>query len=94
MIKFKVGADICRVAGRVVWYRPPAEAIADPYHFLAHLMTFGTLEDLRVIEPLLSKQQWRDALKHAPPGIFDPRSWAYWHLRWGLAPPPLPTRRF
>lgn len=35
------------VAERVVWFKPPAEALADPVHFLAHVMTYGTVEDLR-----------------------------------------------
>ena len=35
----------------------------------------------------------RDALDHAPPGIMDPRSWAYWNSKMGrYPPPPLPVR--
>jgi hypothetical protein len=30
-----------------------------------------------------------------PPGIIDPRSWAYWNLKLGRDPtPPMPARRF
>jgi hypothetical protein len=35
------------------------------------------------------------ALDRAPPGIIDPRSWAYWNSKMGRYPaPPLPKRRF
>jgi len=35
-------------------------------------------------------------LDQAPPGVFDGRSWAYWHLtlKGRRRPPPLPERRF
>jgi hypothetical protein len=82
------------VAQRVVWFRPPAEALADPPHFLAHVMTYGTVEDLRALEGVVGLRELREALEQAPPGIFDPRSWAYWNLKCGRAPaPPLPVRR-
>lgn len=33
------------------------------------------------------------ALDHAPPGILDPRSWAYWNvLADRYPPPPMPRR--
>jgi len=36
----------------------------------------------------------REALDHAPPGVIDPRSWAYWNSKLGRYPaPPPPTRR-
>ena len=34
-------------------------------------------------------------LADTPPGVFDPRSWAYWHVVLGLDPErELPRRRF
>jgi hypothetical protein len=37
----------------------------------------------------------REALDKAPPGIIDPRSWAYWNSKMGRYPaPPLPVRKF
>ncbi|MGE5441951.1 MAG: hypothetical protein ACM3Q0_02685 [Bacteroidota bacterium] len=41
----------------------------------------------------LGDDDLREALDRAPAGIFDPRSWSYWHLvldRW--PPPPLRER--
>jgi hypothetical protein len=32
--------ELLAVAERVVWFKPPAEALADPIHFLAYVMTY------------------------------------------------------
>jgi len=80
------------VARRVVWFKEPDDALDDAAHFLAHVMTYGTPEDLAALRGVVGKDELREALLHAPPGIFDPRSWAYWHLVCGLRPPPLPQR--
>ena len=89
-----VTPDLERVARRVVWFEEPAEALADPVRFLAYALTYGTIADLRVVRAHVSDDELRQALAAAPPGIFDPRSWSYWHLVLDLAPtPPLPTRR-
>jgi hypothetical protein len=85
--------ELLSVARRVVWFKTPAEALADPVHFLAHAMTYGTVEDLRAIERVVGPDTFREALEQAPPGIFDARSWAYWNLKLGRVPvPPLPVR--
>lgn len=82
------------VAERVVWFKAPTEALAEPIHFLAQVMTYGTLEDLLTLQGLVSMEDFREVLDHAPPGIFDPRSWAYWHLKCKRLPvPPLPVRQ-
>jgi len=86
--------ELLAVAERVVWFKPAAEALADPVHFLAHVMTYGTVEDLRALEGVAGSDELREALEHAPPGIFDARSWAYWNLKLGRKPaPPLPARQ-
>jgi hypothetical protein len=82
------------VAQRVVWFKEPVEALADPVHFLAHVMTYGTVEDLRALQGIIGLDEFREVLDHAPPGIFDARSWTYWNLKCGRAPvPSLPVRR-
>jgi hypothetical protein len=87
--------ELLKVARRVVWFKEPEEALADPIHFLAHLMTYGTLEDLAAVRGVVGKPELTEALEQAPPGIFDPRSWAYWNLVCGRQPaPPMPERHF
>ena len=86
--------ELLAVAERVVWFKPPAEALADPVHFLAHVMTYGTVEDLRALKGVVGPNEFRETLDNAPPGVFDARSWAYWNLKCGREPaPPLPVRR-
>lgn len=71
-----------------------ADALTDPVHFLAHVMTYGTVEDLRAVESVIGQERFRETLDLAPAGVFDPRSWAYWNVKYGRVPvPALPARR-
>jgi len=87
-------AELRAVARRVVWFKEPDEALAEPLHFLAHAMTYGTPADLATLGSVVPRKDFLEALDHAPPGIFDARSWAYWHLVLAgrSPPPPLPAR--
>lgn len=88
-----VTPKLLNVARRVVWFREPAEELTEPVHFLAHVMTYGTVEDLEAIKGMVGPNDFCEVLENAPPGIFDSRSWAYWNLKCGRYPaPPLPTR--
>ncbi len=83
------------VARRVVWFEPPADALADPIRFMAYAMTYATIADLEVLRRYVSDADVREALDKAPAGIIDPRSWAYWNNRMGRYPaPPMPKRQF
>ncbi len=83
------------VARRIVWFEEPERALADPIRFMAYAMTYARHEDMRVIRQYVSDDEFRQALERAPPGIIDPRSWAYWNLKMGrFPPPPLPQRSF
>ncbi|GJL49504.1 hypothetical protein [Nitrospira sp. M1] len=87
--------ELVKVAERVIWFEKPEEALTDPIRFVTYAMTYGTHEDMKVIKQYLSDDDLREVLAKAPPGIFDPRSWAYWHLKLGqYPPPPQPIRRF
>jgi len=85
--------DLMAVAPRVIWFEPPEQALADPIRFLAYLMTYGTADDIAVVRRYLGEDDLREALEHAPPGIIDERSWAYWNAMIGRYPaPPMPRR--
>ncbi|RJR38549.1 MAG: hypothetical protein C4567_12625 [Deltaproteobacteria bacterium] len=93
MISLPKTPPLLNVARRVVWFKKPEEALADPIHFLTHVMTYGTVEDLQALEGIIGKDEFCEVLDSAPPGIFDARSWAYWNLKCGRRPaPPLPKR--
>jgi len=56
-------------------------------------MVHGTLEDLAVARRHFPESAFRAVLAQPPPGVFDPRSWAYWHVVFGLELPGDPPRR-
>ncbi|MEO5346346.1 MAG: hypothetical protein H7834_08215 [Magnetococcus sp. YQC-9] len=82
------------VAHRIIWFEPPASALADPIRFLAYAMRHATWEDLMILWRHIPESAFAEALTQAPPGIIDARSWSYWHVRlFGQSPPPpMPTR--
>lgn len=81
------------VAKRIVWFQSPQDALADPIRFMAYAMARATHEDMRVLRRHVCDDDFREALDHAPPGIIDARSWAYWNSKMGVwPPPPLPQR--
>jgi hypothetical protein len=83
------------VVPRIIWFEPPEQALADPVRFMAYAMTYARHEDMRLIREYVSDDDFREALDRAPPGIIDPRSWAYWNSKMGrYPPPPLPKRHF
>ena len=86
--------DLLAVAQRVIWFCPPEEALRQPYLFLAHVMTYATIPDVVLVKRTVGMDAFKEALANAPAGVFDGRSWAYWHLMCGCDdPPPLPQRR-
>jgi hypothetical protein len=83
------------LARRLVWFEEPQEALSDTFRFVAYAVARATHEDMKLLRSFLSDDDLREALDHAPPGIIDPRSWAYWNSMLGRYPaPPLPKRQF
>ncbi len=82
------------IAAKYVWWKSPLEALANKTHFLAHVMTLGTLEDVQWMLANYREKELKEVLAAAPPGIFNGRSWYFWHLRLGVSEvPDLPRRR-
>jgi hypothetical protein len=81
---------LAELARKYVWWieREPSTTL-----LVCQLMQLGTYEDVRSARHRLGDAVFRQALKDAPPGILDARSWNFWHLLFGVQPvPPLPTR--
>jgi hypothetical protein len=84
-----------KIAARIVWFEPPERALARPIRFMAYAMANALPEDMRALRRYVSDDDLREALDHAPPGIIDRRSWAYWNSKMGRYPaPPMPVRTF
>jgi len=81
------------VARRVVWFRTPEETLENETFFLNHVMIHGLAEDIVRTRRHLGDEAFRNALRHAHPGIWDRHSWAFWHLVLDMGePPPVPVR--
>jgi hypothetical protein len=94
MKSIPVTPDTEALARRLVWFEEPQEALSDTFRFVAYALARATHEDIKLLRTLLSDDDLREALDHAPPGIIDPRSWAYWNSKLGRYPaPPMPKRR-
>jgi len=79
----------------VVWWESPEFALAREDDFLCRVMALGDWADVNYVEATYGAARLRTALRAAPPGVFDPRSWHYWHRRLDLgAAGRLPERRF
>jgi hypothetical protein len=87
-------SELERMAARLLWWQDARTALRDPGRLLAQVMVYGTPEDLAVARRHFPASAFRSVLADPPAGVFDPRSWAYWHVVFGLEPPPeLPRRR-
>ena len=86
--------QMLRVAKRIVWFKPPEVALANPVELMTYAMRYATDEDMAALLAEVGEEGLREAIDNAPPGIVDARSWAYWNARIGRYPtPPLPVRR-
>lgn len=84
----------CPPMTALLWWMTPEEAGAQPMRLLQQVMALGLPEHVREARQRWSKEDFRSALRTAPPGLFDPRSWAYWHAVLHMLPAPaLPVRR-
>jgi hypothetical protein len=81
------------IAKRVFWWGRPEEWLDDAARFVAQVMTFGDWDDTALTLKLLGDSFFQQVLQSPPPGVFDIKSWTYWHHRYQMAIPPLPLRK-
>lgn len=85
--------ELRAVARRLIWWQDPETSLAQPERLIAQVMTLGTWEDVELIREVYGEDALRAVLASPPPGVFDARSWSYWHVRFGTeGVPPLPRR--
>ena len=86
--------ELLGIARRVCWWKTPEETLTDPISFVARVMTLGNWAEVRAVQTQVGDLPFRRVLLDPPAGIFDPRSWHYWHQALGFdVVPPLPQRR-
>ena len=84
--------EILSIIQTYVWWKTPEEALQFPRHILAQAMNWATWEDAMKLLDVFGPAFFVDALKNAPPGVIEPKSWAFWHHWFGFEVPPLPKR--
>jgi hypothetical protein len=72
--------------------------LAFPVLLIAQVMNIGTFEDTSQLVEIVGEEVMREVLKNAEVGMFNARSWHYWHYRLALAKkenevPPMPKRK-
>ena len=82
------------MAQKYVWWQSSEHTLADGRLLLAQMMTLGTADDVRWLLSVASSEDLLRVLDAPPVGVFNRRSWAFWHLRLGREViPDLPARR-
>jgi hypothetical protein len=85
--------ELLNIAQRLIWWMPPEGALNYPIRFIAQVMTLGTWNDVQRVRAEFGEECLRGVLKDPPPGVFDQRSWHYWHHVFGVwQVPELPRR--
>ena len=69
------------VAAKLFWWKDPDAALADERRFLAQAMTYGSWDEMELVRSIYGVDALRAVLSDAPPGVFDRRSWSYWHVK-------------
>jgi len=85
--------DLLPVARKVFWWGKPEEWLDDTVRFVAQVMTYGDLDDVRTTLRLLGDKAFCQVLDNPPAGVFDIKSWTFWHHRYKREVPPLPQRK-
>ena len=67
---------------------------ASPITLLWSVLKTGTADDYLAVRDRFGEPALIDALRRAPPGAIDDRSWQFWHRQFGLPDTPPPRRRF
>ncbi len=75
------------------WWGNPDEWLDDATRFAAQVMAVGDWDDTTLLARMLGESLFQQVLADPPPGVFDAKSWTYWHARYHLDVPRLPARR-
>jgi hypothetical protein len=84
--------ELLPIARRVFWWGEPNDWLDDKLRFVAQVMTYGDWNDLGTINRIFGDAVFGEVLDTPPPGVFDMKSWTFWHCRCRREVPPLPSR--
>ena len=90
----EVGQALSHIAERLMWWQPAAVSLQQTSRLIAQVMVLGNWDDVQTTRRVFGNDALQEVLRETPPGIFDLRSWNYWHHVFRLLPvPPLPQRK-
>lgn len=92
MKNFPQTPEVLAAARRIIWFKPPEQALASPVELLTYAMRYATPEDMSLLLRIVGREGLVEAIDAGLPGILDNRSWSYWNLKIGRIAPPLPVR--
>ncbi|MEX1119008.1 MAG: hypothetical protein WEB60_09460 [Terrimicrobiaceae bacterium] len=76
---------------RLFWWKDPSHE--DPHRIAAQVMVFGDLKDIQIVREKFGEIIFEEILAAPPRGVFDRKSWVFWHKKLGKTPiPPLPIQ--
>jgi hypothetical protein len=76
---------------RLFWWNNTASP--SPERAAAQVMVMGDWNDVAEARQLYGSDIFARVLHNPPRGLFDLKSWVFWHKKTGLIPvPPLPTQ--
>jgi hypothetical protein len=76
---------------RLFWWKDAAAL--PPEEVAAQAMVLGTWDDIRAARERYGEDIFARVLAAPPRGIFDAKSWTFWHKKTGRVPvPPLPDQ--
>ena len=87
-----IPVNLNAVIAKTIWWKKPEEALQDREQIIAYAMTYGTLDEVAFLMKTWGVPAFEAVLEHPPAGIFDIRSWHFWHLYLRRPIRSLPTR--
>jgi hypothetical protein len=82
------------IAARVFPDSSPSVSLLNPSRFLAHVMSAGSLDEIRIIKDHFGEPAFRSVLNSPPLQCFDRPSWNMWHNFFHLPVPEMPESFF
>lgn len=73
------------MARRYLWWKAVAADGHSSERMIAQIMRFGTYDDIRKMELIVTPDVLAEAMRTSAPGWFDDRSWGFWRGRLSLA---------
>jgi len=81
---WKESEELARLAKRYIWWKTVDQAMENPEQIVAQVMNMGEWDDVCRLVDYVADEGLCRVIKQAEIGMFNERSWHYWHSRLGL----------